>query len=349
VNRRTQSILLAIALSTAASSVTPADAAGRTATSIPNTILNGKGAPSSTDGINGDFYIDTRSLLLFGPKSNGKWPTPQNLQGPTGATGTDGKSGSDGKTISNASISGAVGPAGPQGEKGLPGASGSAGPAGAPGPTGATGPAGATGPQGATGPSGTGSGPTGPTGPQGATGLTGAQGATGATGPQGATGATGAAGATGLTGTQGAAGVVKAVVGTFTIPDVSGIAGTSQSGSINGFKAGKNYLVRIKIMGYQPSDNSEYLLPMSLATSVISGSPTFTATYSLLHGYSYRIGSIRYENSIDVELSLDGSAVVTDFGVTFTVTAGRNTSGAELVRFEASYTALEIQTVTNTF
>ena len=331
MNRRTQSILLAIALSTAASSVTPADAAGRTASSIPNTILNGKGAPSNTDGINGDFYIDTRSLLLFGPKSNGKWPTPQNLQGPTGATGTDGKSGSDGKTISNASISGAVGPAGPQGEKGLPGASGSAGPAGAPGP------AGATGPQGATGPSGTGSGPTGPTGPQGATGLTGAQ------------GATGAAGSTGLTGSQGAAGVVKAVVGTFTIPDVSGIAGTSQSGSINGFKAGKNYLVRIKIMGYQPSDNSEYLLPMSLATSVISGSPTFTATYSLLHGYSYRIGSIRYENSIDVELSLDGSAVVTDFGVTFTVTAGRNTSGAELVRFEASYTALEIQTVTNTF
>jgi hypothetical protein len=142
---------------------------------------------------------------------------------------------------------------------------------------------------------------------------------------------------------------VKAISGTFTISDLSGITGTAQAGSITGFKAGKNYVVRVKIMGYQPSDNSEYLVPMSLATSAISGSPAVTSRYLLSHSYSYRAGSIRYENSIDVDLTLDGSAVATDYGVTFTVTVGRNTSGAELVRFEASYVAIEVQAISTTF
>ena len=93
MKRRHLSILFAISLSASALSITPANAAGRTATSIPNTILNGKGAPSNSDGINGDFYIDTRSLLIFGPKANGKWPAPQNLQGPTGPSGPEGKNG----------------------------------------------------------------------------------------------------------------------------------------------------------------------------------------------------------------------------------------------------------------
>ena len=219
MKRSYQSILFATAIFLTTFSTTPAHAAGRTASSIPNTILNGKGAPSNSDGINGDFYIDTRSLLIFGPKTNGKWPAPQNLQGPIGATGaagangSDGKNGADGKTISNASATaGAVGPAGPQGERGLPGATGPAGPAGPAGPTGATGPQGATG---ATGASGSGGGTPGPTGPQGATGATGLtgpagpQGLTGATGLQGEiglTGATGPAGPTGLTGATGATG-----------------------------------------------------------------------------------------------------------------------------------------------
>ena len=129
--------------------------AGRTPSSIPNTILNGKGSPSNSTGINGDFYIDTRSLLLFGPKKNGKWPAPQNLQGPTGAAGasgsdgrngTDGKNGSDGKSVTNASTtSGPAGPAGPQGEKGATGPAGPTGPSGPAGPQGATGPAGPSG------------------------------------------------------------------------------------------------------------------------------------------------------------------------------------------------------------
>ena len=89
--------------------------AGRTSNTISNTILNGKGAPLSTLGINGDFYIDTRSLLIYGPKKSNKWPLPQNLQGPIGAAGTDGKNGGEGKTISNAST--VAGPVGSQGEK----------------------------------------------------------------------------------------------------------------------------------------------------------------------------------------------------------------------------------------
>ena len=368
MKRRHLSILFAIALSASALSITPANAAGRTATSIPNTILNGKGAPSNSEGINGDFYIDTRSLLIFGPKANGKWPAPQNLQGPTGPVGpegkngSDGKNGADGKTITNASTTtGPAGPMGPQGEKGATGATGPAGPAGPTGPAGPAGPQGATGPAGSSGSGGGTQGPAGPAGPTGPAGAAGSTGATGPAGPAGATGATGAtgpagpqgeagpAGATGATGPAGANGLVKAIPGTFTIGDLSGITGTSQSGSITGFKAGKSYVVRVKIMGYQPSDNSEYLVPMSVASSAISGTPVVTSRYLLSHSYSYRAGSIRYENSIDIDLTLDGSAVATDYGVTFTVTVGRNTSGTELVRFEASYVAIEVQTISSTF
>ena len=78
MKRTRLAILISIALFSSALTFTPANAAGRSASSIPNTILNGKGAPANSVGINGDFYIDTRSLLLFGPKASGKWPAPQN-------------------------------------------------------------------------------------------------------------------------------------------------------------------------------------------------------------------------------------------------------------------------------
>jgi hypothetical protein len=175
-------ILLALVLLAPA---TTANSAGRTAKTIANTILNGKGAPKISVGIDGDFYIDTRSMLMYGPKKKGRWPIPSNLQGPTGpsgATGTPGKSGNDGKTISSASTiagpQGPIGPAGPQGLIGLPGASGPAGPAG---PAGKDGAPGSSGPAGSSG----GSGPAGATGPVGATGPAGATGATGAQGPAG--------------------------------------------------------------------------------------------------------------------------------------------------------------------
>jgi hypothetical protein len=147
-------VLFTIAILATSTSVISVSAAGRTAASIPNTILNGKGAPLNSLGINGDFYIDTRSLLIYGPKAKGKWSLPQNLQGPigaTGVTGSDGKNGSDAKVgTSNSSLVGSVGA---QGERGLTGAAGPAGPAGATGAAGSSGGGtpGATGAAGATG------------------------------------------------------------------------------------------------------------------------------------------------------------------------------------------------------
>lgn len=141
-------------------------AAGRTANSIPNTVLSGAGVPAKTLGINGDFYIDTKTMNIYGPKKNNSWPLPVSLRGPQGPAGI---AGSDGKNASTSSVSaGAAGAAGPQG------------PAGPAGPKGETG---ATGPQGPAGPAGSNTGTAGPAGPKGDTGATGAQGPKGDTGP----------------------------------------------------------------------------------------------------------------------------------------------------------------------
>ena len=211
-----------------ADAVTKPKAAGRTAASIPNTILSGFGAPSNAIGIDGDFYIDTKNLNIYGPKMKKKWPKAVSLKGTNGLDGTDGKSGSDGKTVTNAStvagpsgvqgFQGAPGDIGPKGEQGLRGEVGATGEQGVAGPAGAQGSIGLTGAIGIQGPAGFGSqgapGATGATGAQGPSGATGSQGpsgsgATGAQGPAGPTGtngATGSVGATGSTGSQGATG-----------------------------------------------------------------------------------------------------------------------------------------------
>ena len=337
-------VLFTIAILATSTSVISVSAAGRTAASIPNTILNGKGTPLASLGINGDFYIDTRSLLIYGPKAKGKWLVPQNLQGPigaTGVTGSDGKNGSDAKIgASNTSLVGSVGA---QGERGLTGAAGPAGPAGA---------------TGATGSSGSGSGTPGATGAAGATGATGASGAAGSTGPAGPTGSTGATGLTGANGAAGAqgdagsagtSGISKAISNTFSIGDISGNAGTSNTGSVTGFKANKSYVVRFNIVGFQPSNSSEYLLPMSLSFAAINGEPVISTSYSILHGYSYRSGSIRYENSFIADVTLDGTGVLTDYGLTLTVISARATNTTDLVRFISSYVALQVDSVGSAF
>ena len=142
----------------ATKSVTKLKSAGRTANSIPNTILNGTKAPIKSIGINGDFYIDTKNLNIYGPKKNNSWPLPISLRGTAGTdgrTGTPGVAGSDGKTITNTSTvsgtAGATGATGPAGSTGPAGASGSAGPAGPPGPAGSTGATGADGASGSLG------------------------------------------------------------------------------------------------------------------------------------------------------------------------------------------------------
>lgn len=140
-----------------------------------NTILSGAGAPSNAVGSNGDFWINTTSWLVYGPKAAGAWPAGVSMIGPQGPQGPQG-------------LTGATGPQGPQGPQGLTGATGPTGPQGPQGLTGATGATGPQGPQGLKGDTGStgATGPQGPAGPQGPTGSTGPAGATGATGPAGA-------------------------------------------------------------------------------------------------------------------------------------------------------------------
>jgi hypothetical protein len=291
-------------------------AAGRSTTSKVNTILNGKGAPKSSLGIDGDFYIDTRSLLIYGPKRKGKWPTPQNIQGPTGPAGNDGKNGSDGRSSSTSnvnSIAGPQGPVGPQGEKGEKGDKGDPGDQGFMGLPGAPG----------------------AMGPAGMPGATGAQGPQGVQGPVGATGATGANG------------IVKVIYGSLTFNDLSGSAGSGQSYLLSAFEAGKSYLVRIRVISHQPNDLTEYFLPFSLTVTGTLPGVLVHSSYSLIHGYSYRSGSSRFENSIEAEIILDGSSTNVAYGINLLITAGRLTSGSELVKFEGSFTAQEVQSTQN--
>jgi len=137
-------------------------AAGPTRPTVANTILSGAGSPTKSLGINGDFYIDLKTMNMYGPKKSNNWPLPISLRGPVGPSGVDGKNGTSGSV--SASSSGPQGPAGPAGPQGVKGETG------------------ATGPQ---GPAGSSSGSTGPAGPKGDTGSTGAQGPKGDTGTAG--------------------------------------------------------------------------------------------------------------------------------------------------------------------
>ena len=92
-------------------------------------VLNGNTTPTINTGVDGDFYINTASNELYGPKANGVWTTSVLLIGPAGPSGVAGTTGSVGPT-------GLTGPAGPTGNAGLPGTIG---------PIGLTGPAGTNG------------------------------------------------------------------------------------------------------------------------------------------------------------------------------------------------------------
>ena len=210
---------LAVLPSAIAGEKTSTKAAGPTPTTVVNTILSGAGVPAKTLGINGDFYIDTKNLNLYGPKTKGVWkvttslranevPVVANVIGESGAMGPTGPKGDKGATGEKGANGdrGPAGATGPQGAQGIQGSTGTTGLAGATGATGAAGPKGDTGDAGATGAAGV-QGPTGSTGPQGAQGIQGIKGDTGSTGAQGIQGVKGDTGATGATGAQGDAGI----------------------------------------------------------------------------------------------------------------------------------------------
>jgi hypothetical protein len=244
MNRSRTSILLVLVIATSlfipqSIAATKPKAAGRTSTAVINTVLNGKGAPSNSLGINGDFYIDTRSLLISGPKASGKWPTARSLQGANGTNGTDGKNGNDAKSVSTAStVAGPVGPQGERGEKGSDGVSGSSGAAGAAGVAGAA-------------------GATGPAGPAGS-GSTGSQGPSGSTGSNGAPGSTGARGETG---TVGPSEVTDISIPTWTLQTATAY-GFATSNGFGTLKAGKSYQFSILIWGTTNSTSSPYGLEL---------------------------------------------------------------------------------------
>jgi len=133
------------------------NAAGRANAAVTNTIRSGNGVPAASLGIDGDFYIDLKTMNFYGPKANKLWPIPTSLRGPTGAAGPSGVDGKNGTAASaTAGAAGATGPAGPAGPKGDTGATGPKGEIGAAGAagTGSAGPKGDTGAQGPAGPKG---------------------------------------------------------------------------------------------------------------------------------------------------------------------------------------------------
>lgn len=60
------------------------------------TLLYGSGAPTSSTGVNGNWYIDSTAKMLYGPKASGSWPAGIALVGPTGSVGPQGVTGPQG-------------------------------------------------------------------------------------------------------------------------------------------------------------------------------------------------------------------------------------------------------------
>lgn len=81
------------------------------------TIRYGTTTPTAAVGNDGDFFINTTTSFLYGPKTNNAWPAGVSLIGPKGAKGDTG-------------ADGGIGPQGPQGPNGPNGQQGIQGPAG---------------------------------------------------------------------------------------------------------------------------------------------------------------------------------------------------------------------------
>jgi hypothetical protein len=257
--------------------------AGRSSTSIPNTILSGNVVPVKTVGIDGDFYIDLKNANLYGPKTKGVWKLATTLRiadtrevvvpaagidGAKGNTGEQGLSGSNGTNgIDGAKgADGARGADGAKGATGLTGATGSAGYTGATGSVGATGAtglagaAGTNGTAGAKGDTGT-AGTNGVDGSKGDAGLAGAKGDAGIQGVKGDTGLTGSSGATGGTGATGAAGISNAQ---WVVLNSKSLVTSPGGRSIDiistaTLSADTSYIFEVMVTGLVPVGNTEAL------------------------------------------------------------------------------------------
>ena len=293
--------------------------AGRTSQAPTlNTFLNGLGAPNATDGIDGDFYLDTLSLNLYGPKKKGKWPLPKSLVGPVGPQGPVGKQGSEGKVGDKGATSSSAGSQGTQGIQGPQGTPGTSGAAGSPGPSGGAGVAGAAGSVGAAGSAG----PQGPAGSAGTQGVAGTAGSAGARGPIGETGLTGA------DGPQGTAGPSRAVLGNINFAGtLSGGVGVGKESSAYGdFQVGKKYLVISNIF----TTSTSTLDPsIGISISVSGAAVTPISKFVTISGNGYRSSIENFEYGVQVFTTVDASSITgPNFSLKATISSGANTSGA---------------------
>ena len=353
----TIAINLAITPSAIAAPKTTVKAAGRVVTTVVNTILSGAAIPTKAVGIDGDFYIDTKNLNLYGPKIKGVWKIATSLKqaelksvttvvgeqggvGATGATGPQGDKGDKGATGNtgangSAGLTGASGATGAKGNDGATGASGFSGATGATGLIGATGPAGATGLKGDTGLTGA----TGTAGAKGDTGLTGLTGAKGDTGTAGAAGTTGITGAKGDTGTAGADGVSNAKFNS--LPNIAlNTTSAGANGSSNFFTVAElgNYTFQVLISGVvSKTDDLNFTAEIISggtaidnqfvvsSAAVISTSGTPGRRYSLVA--TGVVSNVAPGTIFGVRISLD-TAAATGFTIYFTGRALINKVGS---------------------
>uniref|UniRef100_UPI0040491C39 hypothetical protein n=1 Tax=Candidatus Planktophila sp. TaxID=2175601 RepID=UPI0040491C39 len=297
-------LVLAIAPSAIAAPKLSNNAAGRTGSTVVNTILSGVGIPSKNIGINGDFYIDTKNANLYGPKTKGVWKLTTSLRPlPTKA---------------NPTAPGAPGATGTTGATGTAGAAGLIGPRGLPGTTGATG----------------------ATGEKGATGAAGTNGLPGTAGPAGTPGIPGTAGAPGAPGAPGSSGTVVASQSSITFADLlPGKSGSTTSSSAFGsFEAGKSYVVRVLISTF---DVNQFAASYGIGLSISAGAsaPGISVRYVVSTGTVYS-GSNIVTISIIADIVLNGASVTSPYSLIATLTSGA--VSASSISASGSYTKIQV-------
>jgi hypothetical protein len=310
MKRNSSLVVIALAISLAmlpsaiAAEKTSLKTAGPSSATAVNTILSGSSTPSKTLGINGDFYIDTKNLNLYGPKTKGVWKLTTSLKpkepaiaaivtGDTGPTGPRGDTGAQGDK-GDKGVTGDKGAQGALGIQGLTGNTGAVGATGFSGATGATGLTGATGAVGSTGTSGV-AGAKGDSGTQGIQGLTGAAGAKGDTGTTGSTGSQGAKGDTGATGSSGtSASLISYFVdlGTWMLASNQNL-GTSESANFISLESG-SYTFSISVDGtFAPESAVAMYIGMQIVAS--GGGLEYQVFASDGHAFVNNLGRRHYQ------------------------------------------------------
>jgi len=288
--------------------------AGRVVTPAINTVLSGKGAPKSTKGIDGDFYIDTTNMNMYGPKASDKWPAPVSLKGTAGTNGTNGSNGLTGATGAKGSST--------TGSDGAPGLAGATGSPGAPG---------------ATGPAGSGS-----PGAAGSNGASGSNGTNGTNGLPGSIGATGPKGETGTVGLTGPSGLTLPTMGLLTFTKMISTTSSTAVKDFGSFSAGKNYIVQLLLHGV---DQFGVARLVKFAVSTPDSLVVLTSDYVVPNGVTSRSGSTEIETSIVATVLINGTNTANNFYLTATITCNEGTDAPGGLVFTGSYIGMQVGTI----